>query len=227
MGAAEGVEPPADNAARRTREQVIAWALDAGGAVCLEEPDRYLGDLWNVKFHRTRQGLGDAPVTGVAGPKEGVDDWLAAMPAGVPLHAVDVRYGDITGRGLALLAGHDVRVLILTRCDRVRVEDLQALRALPFLEILTLRGLAFGDRAVAYLEALPRLRRLDLYGTAVTDMGVRHLLGFTALEHLELGETRVTAASLPALARLPALRRLALPGMQPLDRAALDRHAGR
>lgn len=222
----EGVEPGKEGA-RRLRDEVIAWALDVGGAVCLEAPDRYLSDLWNVKFHRKREQVPEGTITGAEGPKAGADDWLAAMPAKASLHAVDLRHSDVTGRGLALLAGHDVRALILNRCDRLQVADLQVLRALPCLEILALRGLTLGDRALPYLEGLPRLRRVDLCGGAVTDVGVRHLIGLTALEDLDLGETRVTSASLPALARLPVLRHLRLPGTLPLDRAALDRLAGR
>ncbi len=222
----EGVEPGKDDA-RRLRDEVIDWALDVGGAVCLEAPDRYLSDLWNVRFHRKREQVPEGTITGVAGPEAGADEWLAAMPARASLHAVDLRHSDITGRGLAYLAGKALKVLILTRCDRLQAADLQVLRTLPSLEILVLRGLPLGDRGLPYLEGLPRLRRLDLYGGAVTDAGVLHLLRLTALEDLELGETRVTAASLPALARLPALRNLRLPGALALDRAALDRCAGR
>lgn len=216
---AEGADPPAEGA----RERLLAWAFDAGGMVCCETPERYLKDLWNVRFHRERSQVADGPVTGVYGPKVRADEWLAAMPRDVALHAVDLRYSDVSARGLDLLAGReDVRVLILLGCTHLRVEDLGVVAMLPALEILVVRGADLDDRALALVGGATRLRRLELSGMGITDAGVPHLLGLARLERLHLGHTGVSRASLPSLARMPSLGRLNLPNVAIVDRAALD-----
>jgi hypothetical protein len=219
----EGVEPRTDDDARRLRDEVIAWALDAGGAVCLEPPDRYLNDLWNVKAHRKREHVPEGTITGVFGPKTGADDWLAAMPARATFHAVDVRYSDVSAQGLDHLSGHeDVHVLVLTGCPHLRSEDLGVVATLPSLEILAVTGADLDDRVLSLLAGARALRRLELTGRGITDAGVPSLLGLSKLEQLRLSNTGVSSASLPLLARMPALSLLSLPEMQTLDRAALD-----
>ncbi len=222
---AGSAEPLPDDAARRLREQVIDWALGVDGAVCLEPPDRYLNDLWNVKYHRKREQVPEGTITGVIGPKTGADDWLRAVPARATFHSVDLRGSDISARGLDQIAGReDIRVLILGRCPRLRFEDLGVVATLRSLEILVVTGADLDERTLSLLAGARSLKRLELSGLGITDAGVPHLLGLSKLEQLELSGTSVSRASLPP-ARADAGSEPAVPKGHAdmlLDRAALD-----
>jgi hypothetical protein len=184
--------------------------------VCCEAPERYMADLWNVRFHRERSELPKIPVTGAHGPKEAADAWLQAMPRDIRLHALDLRGSDVTGRGLDCLVGReDLRVLILLNCPRLRTDDLGVIPTLPSLEILVVTGVELDDRALALAGGAGSLRRIQLSGSGITDAGIPHLLGLTKLEHLDLTATSVTGrAAFPQLQRMPSLRQIFLPGQR-------------
>lgn len=63
------------------------------------------------------------------------------------------------------------------------------------VDIVDLKGNAFGDEHLQMLQAFPALRNLSLDGSRVTDAGLEQLLNVPLLEEVSLRHTSVTTAA--------------------------------
>ena len=110
---------------------------------------------------------------------------------------MSIRYGKITGAGLAHLAG------------------------LPNLETLEVSDSNVDDAGLARLSGVTKLKALKLRATEITDAGLTHLSGLKALETLDLSHTRIAGPGLVHLRGLTALKALdlqvTLVGDEPAD----------
>jgi len=81
------------------------------------------------------------------------------------------------------------------------------------IESLHLRNAKLtGEELQGLSKRVPALRILDLSGNLLSSDAVSPLAECVTLEELSLARTEVSAEALPALAKLPALRRLDLGG---------------
>lgn len=115
------------------------------------------------------------------------DECTQHIAALIGLKELDLRFTDITGRGL------------------------RAMHALQFLECLILWG-GIDDAGLAEVAKLKSLRKLDCLGDKVTDAGLRHLAKLPLLDELGLGGAQITDRGLVNIAKLPRLRHLVLDG---------------
>ncbi len=88
--------------------------------------------------------------------------------------------------------------------------DLEHLKGLTKLQMLTLNNTKVTDAGLVHLKDLTMLKSLKLRGTKVTDTGLVHLKGMTKLEVLDLGRTEITDAGLVYLKGLTKLEFLNL-----------------
>jgi hypothetical protein len=85
----------------------------------------------------------------------------------------------------------DVGELTLTG-NAISDRDLDSLRGLMTLRVLSLAGTSITDAGMEVLKGLKGLRRLNLSGTQVTDRGLEQLHGMTELRELNLTNSRVS-----------------------------------
>lgn len=83
--------------------------------------------------------------------------------------------------------------------SKVTDRGLRALKTLPNLSRLDLRGTAVTDAGLKDVGALPNLVWLDVSGTGVTDAGLKELARASNLVYLNLLNTRVTEAGVKGL----------------------------
>jgi hypothetical protein len=126
-----------------------------------------------------------------------------------PLVELNVNWTSVTSHGVvALVKGR----LMMQRLELAGVpfrdEDLDAMRGIPDLRVLSLRRTRITDNAVESLKRFEKLRSLSLMSTDVTDAGLIHLASLTSLEDLDLDWTAITDAGLTHLKGLTNLRRL-------------------
>ncbi len=132
------------------------------------------------------------------------DEGLVALKGMKSLVYVDFSAcKDVTGSGLAHLAGS---------------KDLARIR-------LDFSGV--NDAALMHLSALPKLREINLHQTAITDDGIRHLALLKELQLLEIGAKGITGSTLNLLSPCKNLVRLDLydrtnPNLASLDDAGLQ-----
>jgi hypothetical protein len=122
---------------------------------------------------------------------------------------LNLNWTGVTAQGVVnLVKGR----LLMERLDIAGVpfrdEDLAAMRGVPDLRALTLRGTLITNEGLAQLKRFEKLRSLSLMSTGVGDAGLEHLALLTALEDLDLDRTAITDAGLAHLKGLVNLRRL-------------------
>lgn len=89
-------------------------------------------------------------------------------------------------------------------------EACAALKELPDVRWLDLRGTAVTDAMLAHLASIGTLERLHLEKTGITDAGLLHLSGLGKLTYLNLYATKITDAGIPELAKLKSLKNIYL-----------------
>lgn len=111
---------------------------------------------------------------------------------------------DYESRGSA-----DVVVNAFALGEKFRDDDLAALAPLcKHIVVADFSRTAITDRSASVIARMNRLRVLRLTHAHIGDLTVQSLTGLDQLESLSVLDTAVTPAALPALARLPNLRRL-------------------
>ncbi len=122
----------------------------------------------------------------------------------------------VTDAGLKSLTPiRSLKSLSLEDCPGVRGLGLQALAAIPDLQVLVLNGSPIDGEGVAAIATLGRISEVQLERTAVTDDGLKALRGLTSLRHVFLHGSRCTEEGMKALA---AARPGAAVTMQQLER---------
>jgi hypothetical protein len=89
-------------------------------------------------------------------------------------------------------------------------EAVAAIKELPEVHWLDLRGTAVTDDMLAHLSGIGTLERIHLERTGITDAGISHLGGLAKLSYLNLYATKVTDAGVTNLAKLKSLKNLYL-----------------
>ncbi len=124
--------------------------------------------------------------------KAGIE--VRPIAQGVPWREVNLRLlgSNVTDATIAPLK--EVASLVEVRLGTTRVTDagLDAIAALPHLEVLGLELTGVTDAGVAKLKGLSNLASLNLYGTTVTDTALDSLCGLKHLRNLYLWQTKVT-----------------------------------
>jgi internalin A len=104
------------------------------------------------------------------------DDGAKQIGKLVTLEQLDLAHTWISVKGLADLAGlTNLKLLNLSRCQRLRATDMAPLAGISSLEVVSLNGCRIGDRAVDALKKLPKLKFLQLDNTDVTPAAIRML----------------------------------------------------
>jgi hypothetical protein len=106
------------------------------------------------------------------------------------------------------VSGHVIHVYL--NGTQATDTDLEHLKRLPRLLLLSLDQTKVTDAGLEHLEGLSELWILRLHSTQITDAGLEHLKGLNQLGSLELGCTRITDAGLQHLEGLTKLTRLDL-----------------
>jgi internalin A len=92
--------------------------------------------------------------------------------------------------------------------------DLNRLKELRQLQILSLNNTKITDSGLECLRGLTELTALGLGLTKVTDAGLKNLMGLSRLSELDLAGTQVSDAGLDSLSGLTGLRQLQLANTQ-------------
>ena len=95
--------------------------------------------------------------------------------------------------------------------------DLEHLKRLIQLQVLTLDDTKISDAGLEHLKGLVQLRELLLTGPTITDAGLEHLTGLAQIESLWLDGTKITDAGLKHLKGLAQLEHLWLRGTKITD----------
>jgi hypothetical protein len=120
--------------------------------------------------------------------------------------------GPVSGSGLQNLARcKNLRLLSLTLADYVSVEQMQVLRSLEHLEILSIYRGDLADEHLAFLQFLPNLQRFVLHRQPMTGDGLRNLAHLSHLDSLNLtGCWQLSDSSLSHVRKLKSLTHICL-----------------
>lgn len=158
-------------------------------------------------------GCGDAPIEqSAAVPSEpALAEQIAAVRAGSETWIL-VEKTPLTDRDLASLRGLDrLAALCIDHPDsRITAEGIAALRDLPVLEHLRIRGGGIGDKGLAAIARLQQLRILNLPRGEFTREGLPRLKELPHLEMLRFSSPHIGDPDMQTIAQLPSLTRLHL-----------------
>jgi hypothetical protein len=99
---------------------------------------------------------------------------------------------------------------------------LENLKGLSHLREMSLCGTKVGDAGLEHLRGLAQLQTLFLEGTKISDAGLQYLEGLTQLQVLNLSHTKVSDAGIEHLKRLTKLKGLDLRDTNVTDAGAQD-----
>jgi len=139
------------------------------------------------------------------------NDELGILVGCKALAVIDFHDAPLTDQGLARLTGCSVARLAIG-ATQVTDGGLHALKDLPKLEHLDLRGTPATDRGLAVLQTLPQLKSIVLEGARVTDASISEVVKAPKLSEIQLVNTRITGEGLKLLASHPALKVIRLHG---------------
>ena len=95
-------------------------------------------------------------------------------------------------RGQLRAGPHGVTNAVWLEDTAIADADLEIVKSLPDLEVLTLDNTQVGDAGLAHLANRRKLQTLTIKNTLVTDAGLKHLVGLTMLNDLDVRGTEVT-----------------------------------
>jgi len=217
-------QPRRDAASDKPGERgrwLVDWVFEAGGRIAVGPPEQYRSDR-DVVWLGPADSLPDEPVTGVRGPKSGVDSWLLGIPGKPDLAALYLWHSDVGEDGLASLAEwKSLQALHLRGSRDVSDAGLASIVGLSNLRVLDLGATGVTDSGMVFLALWPELEELSLFGTVVTDAGVVHVARLDHLQRLQLGQF-VTDDGLAHLRDLRRIRALDLNGLEHLGKRGLE-----
>ncbi len=161
------------------------------------------------------------------------DEGMKAVSAASNLKRLRIRGCDVTGKGLAHLAGleklerlnlrdssvddaglevisnkPDINFLDLSECRLASPRGLAKIGKMTKLTWLSLWESKANDKTLAAFSNLTKLKTLDLKATQITDASLPMLLKMTNLTELNLTGTQLTDDSFRALGKLPNLKKM-------------------
>jgi hypothetical protein len=116
---------------------------------------------------------------------------------------------------------HDLKTLIIDKCDRLTAAGLKHLGRLGKLESLDLQGIDIADGGLAELASLETIKTLRLGGNSIGDQDLQALSQLSRLEQLSLSFPELPDAGLAHLTSLSSLKALTLENSSTTD-AALE-----